>query len=185
MCAGVYNDSKCDKKNLNHAVLLVGYGETAEGLKYWIVKNRWEISPEWRQVVNVACGLMMINTFSHSPFSDSYGESWGEEGYIQIARDHDNHCGIASDASYPLMWKDRWRAQRKKRADEELLPALLQSYMSSNFSLLDNNLAVIHISDSCITWCFYTKNFIFFPSEPHINAKKLQKPFTIDFLVIN
>ncbi|XP_044216216.1 cathepsin K-like [Thunnus albacares] len=70
--SGVYYDPKCDKDNINHAVLLVGYGETRKGLKYWIVKN-------------------------------SFGESWGKEGYIQIARNRDNHCGIASDASYPLM----------------------------------------------------------------------------------
>ncbi|XP_042279527.1 procathepsin L-like [Thunnus maccoyii] len=70
--SGVYYDPECDKDNINHAVLLVGYGETREGLKYWIVKN-------------------------------SFGESWGKEGYIQITRDHNNHCGIASDVSYPLV----------------------------------------------------------------------------------
>ncbi|XP_067456527.1 cathepsin K-like [Thunnus thynnus] len=69
---GVYYDPECDENQAYHAMLLVGYGETRKGLKYWIVKN-------------------------------SYGKSWGEEGYIRIARDHKNHCGIASDASYPLM----------------------------------------------------------------------------------
>ncbi|XP_053183653.1 procathepsin L-like [Scomber japonicus] len=69
---GVYFNPECDKDNVDHAMLLVGYGETAEGQKYWIVEN-------------------------------SFGESWGEEGYLRIARDCGNHCGIASDASYPLM----------------------------------------------------------------------------------
>ncbi|XP_056236454.1 procathepsin L-like [Seriola aureovittata] len=70
--SGVYYNPENKKDLLDHAMLLVGYGETAEGVKYWIVKN-------------------------------SYGTDWGEEGYIRIARDHGNHCGIASEASYPVL----------------------------------------------------------------------------------
>ncbi|XP_018534225.2 procathepsin L [Lates calcarifer] len=70
--SGIYYNPECDKDNISHAVLLVGYGETAEGEKYWIVKN-------------------------------SFGTSWGEDGYMRIARNRDNHCGIASQASYPIM----------------------------------------------------------------------------------
>lgn len=36
---------------------------------------------------------------------DSFGESWGEQGYMRLARNCKNHCGIASKASYPLMWR--------------------------------------------------------------------------------
>ncbi|XP_070768612.1 cathepsin K [Enoplosus armatus] len=69
---GVYSDPNCDKENINHAVLAVGYGVTAKGKKYWIVKNSW-------------------------------GESWGKEGYILMARNRGNLCGIANLASYPTM----------------------------------------------------------------------------------
>ena len=70
---GIYYESECKSsiENVNHAVLLVGYGEE-NGMKYWIVKN-------------------------------SYGDTWGENGYARIARNETNHCGIAAYAVYPEM----------------------------------------------------------------------------------
>jgi len=68
---GIYHDKECDGNNVNHAVLVVGYGENEEG-EYWIVKNSW----------------------SHH---------WGNNGYIKMARNAENMCGIANIASYPLV----------------------------------------------------------------------------------
>jgi len=64
---GIYDDTACaGSSNLNHAVLVVGYGPN-----YWIVKNSW-------------------------------GSSWGENGYIRIVRGK-NMCGIATQVRYPLL----------------------------------------------------------------------------------
>jgi cathepsin L len=68
--SGVFYDPDCQsgEMNLDHAVLIVGYG-VEEGKKYWLVKNSW-------------------------------GASWGDKGYIKMARDRDNNCGVATQAFY-------------------------------------------------------------------------------------
>lgn len=72
--SGVYDEPKCSKTDLDHGVLLVGFGtDERTDKKYWLVKNSW-------------------------------GTTWGEQGYIKIVRGK-NDCGVSSDASYPLVCK--------------------------------------------------------------------------------
>ncbi|XP_072561618.1 cathepsin K-like [Paramormyrops kingsleyae] len=67
---GVYNDPRCRRNTINHAILVVGYS-SAKRRKYWIIKNSW-------------------------------GKKWGMEGYMHLARDSKNACGIATYANYPI-----------------------------------------------------------------------------------
>lgn len=68
---GVFTDHTCEASLVNHAVLLVGYGEE-NGVPYWLIKNSW-------------------------------GEKFGENGYIRMRRDANNMCGVASMSVYPLL----------------------------------------------------------------------------------
>ncbi len=41
--SGVYDSSTCSSYNLNHAMVITGYG-TYGSKDYWLVKNRWALS---------------------------------------------------------------------------------------------------------------------------------------------
>jgi C1A family cysteine protease len=69
--SGVYEDPDCSAKELDHTLVLVGFGVNSRGEEYWICQNSW-------------------------------GTEWGMNGYIMIARNKGNMCGIASDAYYPV-----------------------------------------------------------------------------------
>ncbi|NWI59379.1 CATK protein, partial [Calyptomena viridis] len=95
---GVYYDESCNAENINHAVLAVGYG-AQKGTKHWIIKNRYS-------GVGVA-GRGLGNCFSRGSGcafpSTSWGEEWGNKGYVLLARNMNNACGVANLASFPKM----------------------------------------------------------------------------------
>lgn len=67
--SGIFNGCNQENPDLNHGVVLVGYGQCPKtGQKYWIVRNSW------------------------SP-------SYGEHGYIKVARDDsdDELCGLDTE----------------------------------------------------------------------------------------
>lgn len=71
--SGVFYKPNCPSglNTLNHAVLVVGYGTDEE-----TGMDYWLVKNSW-------------------------SEKWGENGYIRMARNKGNMCGIASMFSYP------------------------------------------------------------------------------------
>ncbi|KAK4858211.1 hypothetical protein QYF36_012816 [Acer negundo] len=70
---GVF-DGSCGNR-LNHAVTLVGYGQTDDGTKYWLIKNSW--GTDWGEN-----GYMRI---------------------LRESSDPQGHCQLAADPSYPIV----------------------------------------------------------------------------------
>jgi cathepsin L len=72
---GVYDEPDCASQAyaLNHAVLTVGWGYDAN-----VGKDYWIVQNSW-------------------------GEKWGEKGYIRMVRNKDNQCGNATQGGYPII----------------------------------------------------------------------------------
>jgi len=71
--SGVYYEPACSSTQLDHGVLAVGWGTTTGA------------HPNYYVVKN------------------SWGTSWGMNGYIWMARNAGNNCGIATESSYPTL----------------------------------------------------------------------------------
>lgn len=48
-------------------------------------------------------GYGMDNDQNYWIIKNSWGADWGDRGYIRLARDANNQCGIAYDTVYPVL----------------------------------------------------------------------------------
>uniref|UniRef100_A0A915PQ23 Peptidase C1A papain C-terminal domain-containing protein n=1 Tax=Setaria digitata TaxID=48799 RepID=A0A915PQ23_9BILA len=76
---GIFSSSICSK-SVDHAMLAVGYGTDKIKLRNGTTKSvdYWLIKNSW-------------------------SSDWGENGYLKLARNQDNMCGIGFYSCYPLV----------------------------------------------------------------------------------
>ena len=70
---GIYRPKTCSKVHLDHAVLAVGYGVDEDTGEEYYI------------------------------LKNSWGKDWGEAGYMRMARTYGNLCGIATQATFPIV----------------------------------------------------------------------------------
>lgn len=73
--SGVYDEPHCSTTNIDHSFVLVGYDTFNNGT----VKKEYYIA------------------------KNSWGDTWGDHGYIWMSRNKHNQCGIAAIPSYPTV----------------------------------------------------------------------------------
>jgi len=71
--SGIYYESACSSSRLDHGVLAVGYGSNGGTNGDYFIVK------------------------------NSWGTTWGTAGYINMARNRSNNCGIATQAAYPTI----------------------------------------------------------------------------------
>ncbi|KAK5575163.1 hypothetical protein RB653_010419 [Dictyostelium firmibasis] len=72
--SGIYYEASCSSTDLNLSVLVVGYDSSSSSSD----SKYWIVQNSW-------------------------GTSWGEDGYILMSKDRGNNCGISTMAFYPIV----------------------------------------------------------------------------------
>lgn len=60
-------------------------------------------SSDWMNHAILIVGYGSYNGFDYWLIKNSWGESFGDNGYAKIARNRGNHCNIATDVSFPVL----------------------------------------------------------------------------------
>ena len=68
-------DDLCDNDSVSHGLLAVGYGFVADDVDG---AEFWTLKNTW-------------------------GRGWGEDGYVRMAKNRNNMCGVATAAEFPLV----------------------------------------------------------------------------------
>jgi len=102
--SGVFYDTTCNSNcsNVNHAVVIVGYGRnTTTNLDYWIVRNSW-VSDEPRLSLRICPKKLGVEKLNFYLFFKLQGTTWGQLGYGYMSRNRGNNCNIGCYAMYTI-----------------------------------------------------------------------------------
>ncbi|XP_010179574.1 PREDICTED: cathepsin S-like isoform X2 [Mesitornis unicolor] len=98
-----------DEAALKDAVANIGpvsVGIDATQPTFFLYRSGVYDDPRCKQEVNHGVLVIGYGTLDDKDYwlvKNSWGVRFGDGGYIRMARNHANHCGIASYASYPLI----------------------------------------------------------------------------------
>jgi len=94
--SGIYDGCGDSSSDINHAVTLVGYGESLQG-KYWLIRNSW--SPEWGEGGYIKLRRTDDDeTFCAMDETPQDGSACdGETEPVKVC----GSCGVLSDTSFP------------------------------------------------------------------------------------
>merc|ERR1712107_549554 len=93
--AGIFDGCNKTQPDINHAVVLLGYGEE-NGTAYWLVQNSW--SAAWGEQ-----GYIRLRRYAQEPCGTDVTpeHGFGCQGGPSTV-EACGECGILSDSSYPL-----------------------------------------------------------------------------------
>jgi cathepsin L len=111
-CSGYVDITSQSEDALKEAVATIGPISVAIDAtqdKFMLYKSGVFIDPTCNnQPDNLDHGVLVVgygteNDKDYWIVKNSWGSHWGEGGYIRMARNKENMCGVATSASYPLV----------------------------------------------------------------------------------